>query len=49
MKTGKAALLNLIVIALNEAIRLGRIDLNGTSGKPGEQKHEYFTMIIGGK
>ncbi|HGC8063920.1 TPA: hypothetical protein ACI1IR_001177 [Yersinia enterocolitica] len=49
MKTGKAALLNLIVIALNEAIKLGRIDLNGTSGKPDEQKHAHFTMIIGGK
>ncbi|WP_261369111.1 hypothetical protein [Yersinia rohdei] len=49
MKTDKAALLNLIVIALNEAIRLGKIDLNGTSGESSKQKNAYFTMVIGGK
>ncbi|MGI1757343.1 hypothetical protein [Serratia marcescens] len=49
MSTNKAALLNLTVIALNEVIRQGKIDMNTGSMEGGERRHEHLMMKIGGR
>lgn len=49
MSTNTAALLNLTVTALNEAIRQSKIDMNAGSMEGGEKAHEHFMMEIGGR
>ncbi|WP_207968294.1 hypothetical protein [Yersinia pseudotuberculosis] len=46
----KKLLLNLVIVALNEAIKRGDVDLNGKSSEGSEQKRAgYFFTLIGGK
>ncbi|MFJ5373675.1 hypothetical protein ACIPTP_14165 [Pectobacterium versatile] len=49
MLSKREALLNLLVTALNEAIRQKKIDLNGVSPEDHNQKHEHLFCEIGGK
>ncbi|BES86281.1 hypothetical protein PEC302110_33780 [Pectobacterium araliae] len=49
MLSKREALLNLLVTALNEAIRQNKIDLNGVSHEDHNQKHEYILCEIDGK
>ncbi|PWC12954.1 hypothetical protein [Brenneria corticis] len=49
MLSKREALLNLLVTALNEAIRQNKIDLNGVSPDDHDQKYGHFFCEIGGK